>query len=303
MNIQSYILPGLDPLEHLAMENGLVENLETGHELLIFYRNAPSVFIGRNQNPWKEVSVDAPVPFFRRTSGGGTVYHDEGNLNWAFIIPRHAHDQDAELEKIASGISSLGIAVTPGDRGGIYCSGAGQYAGRKVSGTARRFTPTSVLHHGTVLVHADMVLLHACLGGIETVEDHSIASVPASPVNLSEIQPGLSVVKVMEQISVLVSGSVPERLPDTFYSPSIIEQQKEKLTSSEWLFGSTPSFRVAGQTQHGRLTIQVRAGCVEAIVIPEAPGLEKKYADYLGKQFSVLLSDGIFNSVNSQIRR
>ncbi len=53
---------------------------------------------------------------------------------------------------------------------------------------------------------------------------------------------------------------------------------------------------MTGQTQHGRLTIQVRTGCVEAIVIPETPGLEINYADYLGKQFSILLRDEIFKT-------
>ena len=47
--------------------------------LLLIYRDEPCVVIGRNQNPWKEVNFPAlrraNIPFVRRRSGGGTVYH------------------------------------------------------------------------------------------------------------------------------------------------------------------------------------------------------------------------------------
>ena len=47
--------------------------------LLLIYRDKPCVIIGRNQNPWKEVNFSAlhraNIPFIRRRSGGGTVYH------------------------------------------------------------------------------------------------------------------------------------------------------------------------------------------------------------------------------------
>lgn len=47
--------------------------------LLLIYRDEPCVVIGRNQNPWKEVNLELAaekgIPFIRRRSGGGTVYH------------------------------------------------------------------------------------------------------------------------------------------------------------------------------------------------------------------------------------
>ena len=47
--------------------------------LLLIYRDSPCVIIGRNQNPWTEINFNAlcaaRIPFIRRRSGGGTVYH------------------------------------------------------------------------------------------------------------------------------------------------------------------------------------------------------------------------------------
>jgi lipoate-protein ligase A len=296
MDVAPYFLPGLEPIEHLALENCLAESSCIGDGLLVFYSNGPSVFIGRNQNPWKEIAADPPVPFFRRTSGGGTVYHDAGNLNWAFIVPRHAHDQDAELESIVRGLCGLGIEVSPGDRGGIFCSGASAFAGRKVSGTARRFTPATVLHHGTVLVAADMALLHASLGGIATVDDHSIASVPASPVNLCELLPNLSVHDVMEKISVSVCCRLPELLPEVFCERSVLERQLEKLASPEWIYRTTPVFSVVDEGPRGTVTIRVLGGLVESILAPGLIDVEKKGAGFLGMRFSIALRDDIFKT-------
>ena len=71
--------------------------------ILFLYVNRPSIIIGRNQNPWLEVNLallsqgrnkpetEPPglgvVDLVRRRSGGGTVFHDEGNVNWSIICP------------------------------------------------------------------------------------------------------------------------------------------------------------------------------------------------------------------------
>ena len=45
--------------------------------LLFLYRNAPTVVLGRNQNPWKQCRMEgmraAGVQLARRNSGGGTT--------------------------------------------------------------------------------------------------------------------------------------------------------------------------------------------------------------------------------------
>lgn len=84
------------------------------------------MIIGRNQNPWLEVNLpllnaarDRPeteppglgaVDLVRRRSGGGTVFHDEGNVNWTVICPKDNFTRDKHAEMVVRALRSCGIA-------------------------------------------------------------------------------------------------------------------------------------------------------------------------------------------------
>lgn len=117
--------------------------------LLLLYRDDPCVVIGRNQNPWKEVNIRASrrtgIPFIRRHSGGGTVYHvrlitphvraqspcapeetdeagrgqDSGNTNFSIHLPRASFDRHATAQVILRAVRSLGIDANVNDRNDI----------------------------------------------------------------------------------------------------------------------------------------------------------------------------------------
>jgi lipoate-protein ligase A len=99
--------------------------------LLLIYRNEPCVVIGRNQNPWKEVNMNAlrakDMPLVRRRSGGGTVYHvstgqvfavssaeyipvqDLGNTNFSIHLSRRTFDRRVTSQTVLRAVLSLGI--------------------------------------------------------------------------------------------------------------------------------------------------------------------------------------------------
>ena len=82
-----------DVYQNLAVEDWIHDhvNLE-GKPVLFFWRNSPSVVIGRHQNPWQECNLnlmrEKGVKLARRRSGGGTVYHDMGNINLTFFTTK-----------------------------------------------------------------------------------------------------------------------------------------------------------------------------------------------------------------------
>ena len=268
MHIEAYEMDGSSPLDHMAIENTLLETYAGSPALLLFYVNGPSVIIGRNQNPWREAPPSSRLPLFRRISGGGAVYHDLGNLNWSFIVPRALHSQDDELSAMAAAISAQGFEIGPGPRGGLYCGGSSVHAGGKVSGTARRFGTKNVLHHGTLLVDSDMASLHASLGGIETCEDSSIPSVPASPLNLTRIKPETRIADLIAGISSYLAGSPAKPFFPTNIDQSRIEAEKARLSSYGWIYGATPPFSVRLTKGEGALSCSVEKGRITRTSLP-----------------------------------
>ncbi|MDH6313194.1 lipoate-protein ligase A [Parabacteroides sp. PFB2-10] len=175
--------PSHDPMYNLSLERELLE--EPAGDFLLFYINAPSVIVGRNQAI--EAEVDTAfcrahhIPVLQRISGGGTVYHDEGNINYAFISDRTAVSilDSQPLLPIIDALASFGIRAEAGKRNELLVDGY------KVSGTASYVTSKRQLFHGTLLHNTNLDILQTVLRGDSTQRGRKIASVPSPVRNLS----------------------------------------------------------------------------------------------------------------------
>jgi lipoate-protein ligase A len=162
-----------DPAENLARDEALART-EPVTPTVRLWRSSPSVVVGRAQVTTAEVDLAAcrrlGIPVLRRFTGGGTVYHDPGNLNVTIVLERQderlrarVHDGLAGvyglvLEPLAAAIHSLGSEVT-GDGRGLWIGG------RKVSGAAAWLGARAILVHATLLVDADLETLELVLAG------------------------------------------------------------------------------------------------------------------------------------------
>lgn len=104
-----------DVFENLALEHWYYRNFDfTNKPMLLLWVNSKCVVIGRHQNPWLEVNVDPfiDVRIARRNSGGGTVFHDNGNLNMTFFTHRDLYNRKYNLELIVETLKNEWNIVT-----------------------------------------------------------------------------------------------------------------------------------------------------------------------------------------------
>ena len=108
-----FVSPSGDGWRNLGTDEYFLDHLASEDVLLHFYVNRSAVIIGRGQNPWAECNLEAmrrdDVQLVRRISGGGAVFHDEGNLNFSFIAGEGIYDVQRQLGMILSAVRALGI--------------------------------------------------------------------------------------------------------------------------------------------------------------------------------------------------
>ena len=310
--------PSLDPFYNQALEEYLFQN-RTEQELFLLWRNRPAVIVGCYQNISQEVNLrqlkEKGIPVVRRSSGGGTVYHDLGNVNYSLMKKRNKIlEYDDFLIPVIEALRKLGIMAEK-DR----CSDI-VIGGRKISGSAQKATGNRVLHHGTLLYNAELSLLDE----ITTKNKSSHIQSKASPsaickvCNISESWEGLGKegypFKEVPPIEVFMEalrdamGAKPEALALTEAEKAEVERIcREKYHSWEWTYGKTPhfSFEKEGifQGEKIRFSYQVRKGRIEDFTIQSPYFSEEEVrALFQGQPFSLELFEEKFSDLTERLK-
>ncbi|AYF44676.1 lipoyltransferase and lipoate-protein ligase [Halobacteriovorax sp. BALOs_7] len=204
--LKLYLLESLNPFVNLAYENHLLrshsEN-ESQDQIILLWKSSPSIVMGKFQNPWVECRVkeirDRGINLVRRQSGGGCVYHDPGNLNYSFIGPRSHYDKSANAGIIVDALRSLGISAFENQRHDLRVDHEGE--DYKISGCAFKEIRNSALHHGTLLMNADLDILNELLRSkFEASTALGVKSVRSNVINLFDISNSLSEEKIKTSI-------------------------------------------------------------------------------------------------------
>lgn len=184
-----------DPEYNLDFENRILNEYQSG-EIVILWQNSPSVIIGKNQDPSIEIDLDfareKSIPYYRRSTGGGAVYQDLGNINYSFItdgpLPgdegffgRASSDSNSfkPLKILLDYLRYLGLTPELSGRNDILING------KKISGTAEKQRGNRNLFHGTILFDVDLSIMDRILTPPpEKLKTKGVKSVASRVINI-----------------------------------------------------------------------------------------------------------------------
>lgn len=269
-----------DAVVNLALEEFLMGFPSGAEAILLLYVNDPAVVIGRNQIPHVEANLhrlqQQRVALVRRLSGGGTVYHDPGNVNFSLIEPRgkcpFASPGDA-LRPVRACLQALGLPVQMNKRYDLLLKGM------KITGVAQYRAQGKCLTHGTLLVSADLNRLRGLLTPDSDVPFfRGRPSVPSPVTNVVRFQPELTVNRVCRALvsafATIHGRAHPLTLPAGDWA-AVRRLAVSKYRTWGWTVGRSPEFSIRRKAVFSwgpcEALIEVRRGIIMGVdlVLPD----------------------------------
>lgn len=239
-----------DPFHNLAVEEVLFGQ-QNGEITLYLWQNRHTVVIGRNQNAWREcraaLLAEDGGRLARRTTGGGAVYHDLGNLNFTFVTPRAAYDLERQLSVILSAVRALGVSAEFTGRNDLVTT-----SGAKFSGNAFRFSRETGMHHGTLLVAVSMENLGKYLAPSPAkLAAKGVESVRARVCNLSEYGAHITLDAVRAAVAEAFQKEYGpyEPLTEDALASDALSEAEARHASWQWRMGGSPAFDLQLETR------------------------------------------------------
>lgn len=240
----------------LALEEYLLTHSE--EDVAILWQSHRAVVCGKHQVALRESDwlycQENGIRIARRISGGGTVFHDQGNLCFTFI--RKVEDRQQAIDfryhtaPIVNWLQAHGIDATHSGRNDIL------HKGLKISGNAEHLDlrRNKVLHHGTLLYDCDLANLgHAIRGNETCYTDKGVRSVRSKVANIRpDFRPALPEAEVWPDLAAYLVA----HLPGAYLAPLQAEElrataalREEKFCQEAWIFGYSPAYRFQQERQ------------------------------------------------------
>lgn len=282
-----------DPYFNLALEEHLFKRMD--EDVFMLWQNQNAIVIGKHQNAYREINLDfvesEGIDVVRRLSGGGTVYHDLGNLNFTYIQNGQRDklvDFTKFLSPIIESLKEIGLDASQGKRNEILLSGL------KISGNAEHTFKNRVLHHGTLLFNSNLgVLVESLKVNPFKYRDKAIQSVQSKVTNISKHLDGSWSLSKFRQF--LLSSMMKKLHVDEQHvlSEEVLQEvkllSKDKYQTWKWNFGYSPNYELNRRLLFGegqyQLNLSVKRGVVESAACePEIPELSEVLRQLIGKE-------------------
>ncbi len=282
--------PHTDPWFNIAAEEHFLKNFQ--EDIFMLWQNEASIIVGKHQNTLAEINYQyvkgKGVPVIRRISGGGTVFHDLGNLNFTFIRNGEKGklvDFRKFTDPILAVLNEMGVPAVFEGKNDLRVKGL------KISGNAEHVFKNRVLHHGTLLFSSELTDLGKALKTKpDRFTDKAVKSNRGIVANICDF---LEKPMEIEEFRNRIIKYIYKENNSGFYKMTAediweIEKLKaEKYTSWKWNFGYSPNYSFSGfiPVNNGKtgFSLHVKKGLVSGLnILNDKPG--NKLIELINKQ-------------------
>ena len=291
---------------NLAAEEYLLKN--SSEDIFMLWRNEPAVVVGKHQNTLREVNsfyaLAHNIQIARRLTGGGTVYHDSGNLNFTFIKngePGKLVDFRKFTDPVIKALEKMGLKIKFEGNNSLTLNGM------KISGNAEHVFKSRVLHHGTLLFSTEMHHLKGVLNvDQDTYEDKAVKSVRSKVTNISaHLSNAISVEEFQDHIRQYFTLEFSEHKFYSFKENELIainDLVEKKYQTWEWIFGWSPKYifskKLIIDDDELNVWLRVEKGIIKEAHVSGGPFNEKSLFDFSASLKGLLHS---FKTIENQL--
>ncbi len=257
-----------DPFFNIAAEEYVLKHFTD--DVLMLWQSRPSIVIGKHQNLVAEVNLNYTrqntIPVLRRISGGGTVYHDLGNLNYTFIRSEENRERLIDFKAFSKPVieflKTLGIKAEVQGKSNLVVDG------KKFSGNAAHVFKNRVLHHGTLLFNSSLDELEMVIQPANAkINDKSIKSVRATVTNLADkLKDPLTIKDFTDRLAAFLIAfyGVDKTYSFTLHDKEAVKTLiNEKYGTADWNYGYSPAYEFTNRIGNSSLLIKVKKGIIE----------------------------------------
>ena len=263
-----------NPYYNLALEEYVFEQLNRSKEYFMLWQNANTIVIGKYQNTSEEINqdyVDAhQIRVARRLSGGGAVYHDEGNLNYTLIVDQ---DRNPDLDfrlfilPVIDALKELGVEAAFTGRNDLTI------AGRKFSGSSQYAKGGRIMHHGCIMLDTNAAHVQEALRVKEAkFTSKSIKSVRSRITTINEHAPERI---PMDTFKTVLRRHVMAGRDEGIYALSAHDREavarlaRDRYETWEWNYGKSPACEIRRERKYDFglvcVDMSIREGCIADI--------------------------------------
>lgn len=231
--------------KYFALEEFLCTQMKFDDGVFMLWQTRPTVMLGNFQNSFNEIRLSEieqnHVDLVRRNTGGGTIYTDEGSLQYTFVVKSASEMIDFKIymDKIIEALRTLGVKAVYNSRNDLAING------KKISGNAQCNKGEYTIHHGSLLYDMDFSKMTKYLNPPKyKIASKGIKSVRDRTGNISDFLSETWDIATFKQkliAEVLKKDYKLYQLTDK--EEAMVEQLAQiKFRSWDWTFGKNPAF-------------------------------------------------------------